>query len=105
MLGFIKFLHLLCRMDEMMRGQRGWRELAVLGDKMNKFTGMIEGLIWSPKSGDKSKQVDDWAFEEVFSSVSNINSDIVIMFSPAPLLWNMFAYMLSSRQHFNITNS
>ncbi|KAK6137140.1 hypothetical protein DH2020_029116 [Rehmannia glutinosa] len=39
------------RMDEMMRGQRGWRELAVLGDKINKFTGMIEGLIWSPRSG------------------------------------------------------
>ncbi|KAG8381922.1 hypothetical protein BUALT_Bualt05G0023100 [Buddleja alternifolia] len=52
------------RMDEMMRGQRGWRELAVLGDKINKFTGMIEGLIWSPRSGDKSDQVDDWAFEE-----------------------------------------
>ncbi|KAL2489937.1 putative protein phosphatase 2C 60 [Forsythia ovata] len=52
------------RMDEMMRGQRGWRELAVLGDKINKFTGMIEGLIWSPRSGDKRDQVDDWAFEE-----------------------------------------
>ncbi|KAI3472996.1 hypothetical protein Pfo_030079, partial [Paulownia fortunei] len=52
------------RMDEMMRGQRGWRELAVLGDKINKFTGMIEGLIWSPRSGDKNDQVDDWAFEE-----------------------------------------
>ncbi|XP_051137480.1 probable protein phosphatase 2C 60 isoform X2 [Andrographis paniculata] len=52
------------RMDEMMRGQRGWRELAILGDKMNKFTGMIEGLIWSPRSGDKNNQVDDWAFEE-----------------------------------------
>lgn len=50
----------------MMRGQRGWRELAVLGDKMNKFSGMIEGLIWSPRSGDKSDQADDWAFEEVF---------------------------------------
>ncbi|WVY89776.1 hypothetical protein V8G54_035290 [Vigna mungo] len=25
------------RMDEMMRGQRGWRELASLGDKINKF--------------------------------------------------------------------
>ena len=84
-----------------MRGQRGWRELAVLGDKMNKFTGMIEGLIWSPKSGDKSKQVDNWAFEEVFSFVSNVNSDIVIMCSPALLLW----YMLSSRQHNNITDS
>ncbi|GKV03145.1 hypothetical protein SLEP1_g15500 [Rubroshorea leprosula] len=52
------------RMDEMMRGQRGWRELAVLGDKINKFTGMIEGLIWSPRGGDGSNQVDDWAFEE-----------------------------------------
>ncbi|KAL7159539.1 hypothetical protein ABFS83_01G034400 [Erythranthe nasuta] len=52
------------RMDEMMRGQRGWRELAVLGDKMNKFSGMIEGLIWSPRSGDRNDQVDDWAFEE-----------------------------------------
>ncbi|KAL2544672.1 putative protein phosphatase 2C 60 [Forsythia ovata] len=54
------------RMDEMMRGQRGWRELAILGDKINKFTGMIEGLIWSPRSGggDKNDQVDDWAFEE-----------------------------------------
>uniref|UniRef100_A0A6N2KX44 PPM-type phosphatase domain-containing protein n=1 Tax=Salix viminalis TaxID=40686 RepID=A0A6N2KX44_SALVM len=36
------------RMDEMMRGQRSWRELAALGDKINKFTGMIEGLISSP---------------------------------------------------------
>ncbi|KAH7523955.1 probable protein phosphatase 2C 60 isoform X1 [Ziziphus jujuba] len=52
------------RMDEMMRGQRGWRELAVLGDKINKFTGMIEGLIWSPRSSDSNDQVDDWAFEE-----------------------------------------
>ncbi|KAK4274500.1 hypothetical protein QN277_017708 [Acacia crassicarpa] len=52
------------RMDEMMRGQRGWRELAVLGDKMNKFTGMIEGLIWSPRNNEKNDHVDDWAFEE-----------------------------------------
>ncbi|KAK4401120.1 putative protein phosphatase 2C 60 [Sesamum angolense] len=52
------------RMDEMMRGQRGWRELAVLGDKLNKFSGMIEGLIWSPRGGDKNDQVDDWASEE-----------------------------------------
>ncbi|GAV84284.1 PP2C domain-containing protein [Cephalotus follicularis] len=52
------------RMDEMMRGQRGWRELAALGDKINKFTGMLEGLIWSPKGGDGNNQVDDWAFEE-----------------------------------------
>lgn len=52
------------RMDEMMRGQRGWRELAVLGDKLNKFTGMIEGLIWSPRNSEGNDQVDDWAFEE-----------------------------------------
>ncbi|KAK8499403.1 hypothetical protein V6N13_010565 [Hibiscus sabdariffa] len=52
------------RMDEMMCGQRGWRELAVLGDKIGKFTGMIEGLIWSPKGNDGIDQVDDWAFEE-----------------------------------------
>ncbi|KAF8400506.1 hypothetical protein HHK36_013804 [Tetracentron sinense] len=52
------------RMDEMMRGQRGWRELAVLGDKINKFTGMIEGFIWSPRGGEVNNQVDDWAFEE-----------------------------------------
>ncbi|GMH11761.1 hypothetical protein Nepgr_013602 [Nepenthes gracilis] len=51
------------RMDEMMRGQRGWRELAILGDKINKFTGMIEGLIWSPRSSDGTEQ-DDWASEE-----------------------------------------
>ncbi|XP_062223902.1 probable protein phosphatase 2C 11 isoform X2 [Phragmites australis] len=50
------------RMDEMMRGQRGWRELSALGDKINKFSGMIEGLIWSPRGGDN--QQDDWAFEE-----------------------------------------
>ncbi|XP_010447488.1 PREDICTED: probable protein phosphatase 2C 60 isoform X1 [Camelina sativa] len=52
------------RMDEMMQGQRGWRELAVLGDKINKFSGMIEGLIWSPRSGDSANKPDAWAFEE-----------------------------------------
>lgn len=52
------------RMDDMMRGQRGWRELSVLGDRINKFSGVIEGLIWSPRGGGGSHQVDDWAFEE-----------------------------------------
>jgi protein phosphatase 1G len=52
------------RMDEMMRGQRGWRELSILGDKMNKFSGMIEGLIWSPRSNNGISRADDWAFEE-----------------------------------------
>jgi protein phosphatase 1G len=56
---------ILCRMDEMMRGQRGWRELSILGDKINKFSGMIEGLIWSPRSSNGINRVDDWAFEEV----------------------------------------
>ncbi|XP_013459692.2 probable protein phosphatase 2C 60 [Medicago truncatula] len=52
------------RVDEMMRGQRGWRELSILGDKINKFSGMIEGLIWSPRSSKGINRVDDWAFEE-----------------------------------------
>ncbi|MCD7446371.1 hypothetical protein HAX54_005979 [Datura stramonium] len=52
------------RMDEMMRGQRGWRELAALGDRLNKFSGMIEGFIWSPRNGDGNGNTDDWAFEE-----------------------------------------
>ncbi|XP_012573111.1 probable protein phosphatase 2C 60 isoform X3 [Cicer arietinum] len=52
------------RMDEMMRGQRGWRELAILGDKMEKLSGMLEGFIWSPKSSEANDRVDAWAFEE-----------------------------------------
>ncbi|KAL5070628.1 hypothetical protein RYX36_021515 [Vicia faba] len=52
------------RMNEMMRGQRGWRELAVLGDKMEKFSGMLEGFIWSPKSSEANDRADEWAFEE-----------------------------------------
>lgn len=54
-----------------MQGQRGWRELATLGDKINKFTGMIEGLIWSPKGGDNHDNEDDWAFEEVLIILAN----------------------------------
>ncbi|GAB4854640.1 hypothetical protein Ancab_023222 [Ancistrocladus abbreviatus] len=52
------------RMDEMMRGQRGWRELAILGDKINKLSGMIEGLIWSPRSSNGNEKDDDWGHEE-----------------------------------------
>ncbi|XP_027344530.1 probable protein phosphatase 2C 60 isoform X2 [Abrus precatorius] len=52
------------RMDEMMRGQRGWRELAVLGDKIEKISGMLEGFIWSPRSSEANDRFDDWAFEE-----------------------------------------
>ncbi|KAA8540556.1 hypothetical protein F0562_024525 [Nyssa sinensis] len=52
------------RMDEMMCGQRGWRELAILGDKIDKYTGMIEGIIWSPKTGEVNGCIDDWPSEE-----------------------------------------
>lgn len=52
-------------MDEMMRGQRGWRELAVMGDKIEKLSGMLEGFIWSPRSSEANDRVDEWAFEEV----------------------------------------
>lgn len=50
-----------------MQGQRGWRELAILGDKINKFTGMIEGLIWSPRGSDSNNHRDDWSAEEVIA--------------------------------------
>ncbi|KAL3528990.1 hypothetical protein ACH5RR_008312 [Cinchona calisaya] len=52
------------RMDEMMCGQRGWRELSVLGDNMQKVTGMLEGLIWSPRSGEADSEIDDWSSEQ-----------------------------------------
>ncbi|KAJ1290793.1 hypothetical protein BS78_02G270300 [Paspalum vaginatum] len=52
------------RMDEMMKGQRGWRELTELGDKGNKISGMLEGIIWSPKGGDSDKLGEDWGTEE-----------------------------------------
>ncbi|KDP41954.1 hypothetical protein JCGZ_26972 [Jatropha curcas] len=52
------------RMDEMMRGQRGWRELAILGDKIDKVSGVIEGLIWSPRGGEANNPFDDWSSEE-----------------------------------------
>ncbi|KAL8215820.1 hypothetical protein R6Q57_022657 [Mikania cordata] len=51
-------------MDEMMCGQRGWRELAILGNKMDQFSGMIEGLIWSPRSGSAEAMEDNWSSEE-----------------------------------------
>lgn len=49
-----------------MQGQRGWWELSALGDKINRFNGMIEGFIWSPRGCDSNNGHDDWAFEEVF---------------------------------------
>ena len=52
------------RMDEMMKGQRGWRELAELGEKGPKFAGVLESIIWSPKAGDAEKLGDGWHSEE-----------------------------------------
>lgn len=54
-----------CRMDEMMCGQRGWRELAILGDKIDQFNGMIEGLLWSKNDEVKEGHIDDWPSEKV----------------------------------------
>lgn len=59
------------RMDEMMRGHRGWRELSILnGDKLTKINNFFEGLM-SPKTSDnksaptmRDMDTDDWAFEQ-----------------------------------------
>lgn len=48
-----------------MKGQRGWRELTEMGDKGNKISGMLEGIIWSPKGGDSENLGDGWSTEEV----------------------------------------
>ncbi|KAI5056701.1 hypothetical protein GOP47_0028519 [Adiantum capillus-veneris] len=59
------------RMDDMMRGHRGWRELSMLnGDKLTKINNFIGGLM-SPRSSENkgftgAKEADDeeWAFEQ-----------------------------------------
>ncbi|KAG6414606.1 hypothetical protein SASPL_121979 [Salvia splendens] len=48
------------RMDEMMTGQRGWRELAILGDKLNMFDGLMECLIFATRRG---AETDEWTEE------------------------------------------
>ncbi|KAH1203796.1 putative protein phosphatase 2C 60 [Glycine max] len=72
------------RMDDMMRGQRGWRELAVLGDKIDKFNGKIEGLIWSPRSRHSKEQDDTWAFEEFCVC------ETIIFFTPPFFIFGFF---------------
>lgn len=52
-------------MDEMMCGQRGWRELAILGDRIDQFNGMIVGLLWSKNNEIKECDTDDWHAEKV----------------------------------------
>lgn len=53
------------RMDEMMRGHRGWRELSMLnGDKIAKLNSFFEGLM-SPRSSElRDVDNDEWAFEQ-----------------------------------------
>lgn len=82
-------------MDEMMRGQRGWRELAVLGDKMEKLSGMLEGLIWSPRSSEANDRVDDWAFEEVTNKITICFSRI-----HAACFSNLFYFFTSMLERF-----
>ncbi|KAM0871694.1 hypothetical protein ACQ4PT_039219 [Festuca glaucescens] len=43
------------RMDEMMQGHRGWRELHELGEKGQKLAGMLEGMVRSPKGGNSGR--------------------------------------------------
>lgn len=73
-------------MDEMMRGQRGWRELAILGDKMDKFSGMIEGFIWSPKGGEANDHSDDWTSEEV------LINNLLILCTNKQCFWLFFFF-------------
>ncbi|KAL2554314.1 Protein-serine/threonine phosphatase [Forsythia ovata] len=58
-------------MDEMMCGQRGRRELALFGGKMDQPRGIIEGLIQSPKSGQVNGQIDDWFSKEGRTVISS----------------------------------
>lgn len=50
-----------------MCGQKGWRELAILGDKLDQFNGMIEGLLWSKNSEVREGDREDWPSEKVYS--------------------------------------
>ncbi|KAG4198954.1 hypothetical protein ERO13_A05G117800v2 [Gossypium hirsutum] len=64
------------RMDEMMCGQRGWRELAVLGDKMDKVSGFFEGFVWSPKGDEANDHFDDWPPEEAYNLSKDHKPDL-----------------------------
>eukprot|EP00249_Psilotum_nudum_P020892 c27886_g1_i3 orf=1221-2294(+) len=60
------------RMDDMMRGARGWKELSVLnGDKISRLTSFLDGFIASRSSQSKASstgttetETDDWTFEQ-----------------------------------------
>nr|CAB3457852.1 unnamed protein product [Digitaria exilis] len=57
-------------------GQRGWRELTELGDKGNKISGMLEGIIWSPKGGDSDDLGDGWNTEEAYNLSTDHKPDL-----------------------------
>ena len=53
-------------MDEMMRGERGWRELAKFEDRVDRFSRINYDSMCSPMSDEFNDQNDDWT-EEVLS--------------------------------------
>lgn len=57
-----------CRMDEMMCGERGWRELATMGDTMDQISGRLEGFLWHKHHAENKEQIDDWTPEKVFTA-------------------------------------
>jgi hypothetical protein len=98
-------------MDEMMRGQRGWRELQALGDKINQFSGIIEGLIWSPKASDSNDRHDDWAFEEVLVELAWIHNSIIMLLCHREdaiclfvLIWQSLYFFLKVMHYWIIIN-
>lgn len=48
-----------------MTGHRGWRELAIIGDRLTSHDILEEGAIWSP-----IRDPDNWT-EEVLKSILN----------------------------------
>lgn len=65
------------RMDEMMKGQRGRRELAILGDKQSRDTTLLDRSTWStPRDVEIRTEVedDDWTSEEAHEDFSGPTS-------------------------------
>lgn len=88
-----------CRMDEMMRGERGWRELATMGDTMEQLNGRIEGFLWHKYHAEKhqaenKEQNDDWTPEKVFTLACI--SCIILFHHPAITITNNYGKHLVS---------
>jgi hypothetical protein len=68
-------ISLMCSMDEMMKGEKGWRELQILGEENSKFDshGNGHGSSNARESDERdtsnTKQIesndDNWTAEEV----------------------------------------